>query len=214
MVNDGIIEDKGPQRIEALSDGIFAIAMTILVLSFEVIFDPERSYSNEALVAMLSGLLPDLIYYVMSFMILGIFWIQHHNQFKFIKKSNASLILINIVWLMFITLIPFTTAIVGDHHNTLIAALLFEVNLLLAGMFFALNWIYATSGKRLVQQALDDRMIKWYRKRSLIIPVWSILAIVISLFDPGLGTTVYFTVPVVLYVYVRKTEKYYRRSIV
>ena len=195
------------QRIEALCDGIFAIAMTILALSFESIFEPVHAANNPHIVEMLSQLWPDFIYYVMSFLILGVFWLQHHNQFHFIKHADVGLLFINIIGLMFITLIPFATVIEGDYYYTQIAALFFEVNLFIAGLIFFLHWVYASGGHRLVDKDLDARIISSYRKRNLIIPITSLIAIPLTLVNPKLGPPVYFLVPFVLFVYMLKTKK-------
>ena len=80
-------------RIEALSDGIFAIAMTILILSFETILHRPESYMNEEdFVKTLIGMWPDFIHYVQSFLILGVFWYQSHRQFHYIKSVDVRLL--------------------------------------------------------------------------------------------------------------------------
>lgn len=195
------------QRIEALCDGIFAIAMTILALSFETLFEPAHKAENGQLLRMLAQLWPDFLYYVMSFFILGVFWLQHHNQFHFIKHADIGLLFINIIGLMFITLIPFATVIEGDYHNTHVAAFFFELNLFIAGVVFFLHWVYASSGHRLVDKDLDERIIASYRKRNLIIPAMSLVAMPLTLINPKLGTAVYFLVPGVLFLYMLKTRK-------
>ena len=85
-----------PNRIEALSDGIFAIAMTILVLSFEVILKHPSDLSERYLLDSMDELWPDFLHYAESFIILGVFWYQHHRQFHYIKKVDSILIFINI----------------------------------------------------------------------------------------------------------------------
>jgi len=126
-------------RIEALSDGIFAIAMTILILSFETALQHPSHINEKFINRIIIGLWPDFLHYAQSFIILGTFWYQHHLQFHYIKNADAGLILINILGLMFIGMIPFSTVLVSDFGHTLSAALLFEINLLVAGLIFFMH---------------------------------------------------------------------------
>ena len=186
-------------RIEALSDGIFAIAMTILILSFETVLQQPSAYANENhFIKALTGLWPDFIHYVQSFIILGAFWYQHHRQFHYIKSVDVTLLFINIIGLMFIGLIPFTTVIVSDYGIFSSAAVVFEINLFLAGMVFFLHWLYATHKHRLVEKDLDISIVRYYRKRNLVIPVISLVALPLSVVAPRTGTLLYFIVPVIL----------------
>jgi uncharacterized membrane protein len=188
-------------RIEALSDGIFAIAMTILVLGFDNFLVPQKSLTEEALFKIFLGLWPDLLHYVESFVILGIFWIEHHRQFHFIRHTDLKSLFINIFVLMSIALIPFSTVVVGDYGHMRTASFIFEANLLFAGLMFYAHWLYATNRHRLVDSDLSARVINFYKKRNLIVPLISILAIVISFIHPRLGTILYFSVPFILILY-------------
>ena len=195
-------------RIETLSDGIFAIAMTALVLSFdEIIFMPARSMREDLLFDKLVTLWPDFIYFVQSFMILGIFWYLHHRQLHFVKYANGNMLALNICGLMFITLIPFTTVLVGDYGQVFIASFLFELNLFLAGIVFYLHWVYVTRKMCLVDQCLSPRIVSYYKKVSLIVPAISVFAIGLSLVYPHwgrYGAFFYFSIPVILFFYKHK----------
>ena len=151
-------------RVEALTDGIFAIAMTILVLSFETILKHPSELSEKYLTTTLVNLWPDFLHYAQSFVILGTFWYQHHRQYHYIKRADMVLIFLNIIGLMFIGLIPFSTVVVSDFGNVHSAALVFEINLLIAGFVFFIHWIYASSKHRLLDAELDPRIIKFYRR--------------------------------------------------
>ena len=199
MDNEKSVGTLKTNRIEALSDGIFAIAMTILILSFEAVLQQPIEYANEShFIKALTGLWPDFIHYVQSFIILGAFWYQHHRQFHYIKRVDITLLFINIIGLMFIGLIPFTTVIVSDYGNFRLAAVLFELNLLLAGIVFFLHWLFATHKHYLVDKDLDISIIRYYRKRNLIIPAISLVALLLSVVAPRVGTLLYFIVPVIL----------------
>ncbi len=185
-------------RIEALSDGIFAIAMTILILSFETMLQQPARLDEKDVMNMLFELWPDFFHYVISFVILGVFWFQHHHQFHYIKSVDVMLLFINIAGLMFIGLIPFTTAMVSDYSHTRAAAIVFEMNLFIAGLIFFLHWIYASHRHCLVDGRLEPGVIRFYRMRNLVIPGVSVCAMLLSLYRPRLGTMLYFLVPFIL----------------
>ena len=125
---------------------------------------------------------------------------EHHHQFHFIKRTDSKLSFINILGLMFISLIPFSTALVGDYGQLRLPALIFEGNLLLAGLVFYVHWLYATS-RRLVDPGITPHVIEYYKRRNLIIPLISIAAILLSLTTPRWGTVFYITVPFIMIWY-------------
>ena len=84
MTNEHLNVGMKTNRIEALSDGIFAIAMTFLIIGFDILLSPKKGTSEENLVVSLQALWPDLLHYVEGFIILGAFWMEHHYQFHFI----------------------------------------------------------------------------------------------------------------------------------
>ena len=191
-------------RSEGLTDGIFAIAMTILVLSFEGVLEHPVVMNEKQLLDTIFGLLPDLLHYIESFMLLGVFWFLHHQQFHYIEKTDAALVFINILGLMFIGLVPFTTVMVGDYGQLHPAAVLFEINLLLAGIMFSVHWAYATKNKYLVEKNLDPAIIKYYMVRNMVIPVVALCSIGISFLNPRISIVLLFVVPIILILFRRK----------
>lgn len=186
------------KRVEALCDGIFAIAMTLLIVGFNDMVNWPKSLNETELRSLIFQMLPDLAYYVQSFIILGAFWIEHHHQFHYIKHTNLTLLFISLLAFMFVALIPFSTLIVGDYGHTHIAAILFEANLLCAGLFFYIHWVYAASKPGMTDRALDIKTIKFYNRKNLVIPIVSVIAIAISLVNPQVGSSIYFTVPIII----------------
>ena len=97
-------------RLEAFSDGVFAIAITILVLNITI---QDVSYAD--LPAALLGLVPKITSYVMSFILIGLYWIGHHFYFERIKQVDGNFVLMNIVLLMLISFMPFPTFLLGKY---------------------------------------------------------------------------------------------------
>src|ERR1700755_2875396 len=127
------ISGQNIQRIEALSDGVFAIALTLLVLDIRVPVQEHVVYEKDLIVEF-SKLTPKLLAYLLSFMTLGIFWTAHSSQFHFIEKSDRNLNWINLSFLLFVTIIPFTTAFLSEYITFRFAVVLYWSNLLLMGL--------------------------------------------------------------------------------
>ncbi len=181
-------------RIETLVDGIFAIAMTLLVLSIGV---PDIAYnlSEAAFQQQLWALWPKLMCYALSFWILSGFWRNNHQQFQFIKRSDPTLITINVFWLLFIALVPFSTEIISEYGGSYITAnVIFQLNLLFAGILYYLNWYYSV-WKGLVDENLNENTLKLMRDINLLLPLCSVLALGLSVYFFAWSSLAYLLSP-------------------
>ncbi len=135
-------------RIEALSDGIFAIAMTILILNIHA---PDKETVDR--IGLLKALLNNAIEfytYFLSFLLLGIFWIIQRRQMSIFIKTDQKHMWLTIFLLMFICLVPFSASLQSDYSNDTVAAFIFCFNMFVIGLFFLGIWHYATKNHRLV----------------------------------------------------------------
>ncbi len=188
------------RRMETLIDGVFAIAMTLLVLDFKVPTIPEGS-SVDALPKLILALWPNFFNYVQSFMLLGLFWIVHHRQFDCIQFIDHGLLWLNIGSLMFIALIPFSTSLIAQYGDVQIGAVIFECNLLVIGCFLYVQWWYVTRKRHLLDPNLSEQKIILIRKRNLFVPIVSLVAIGISFVNPEWSEVPYFAVPLIMIKY-------------
>ncbi|HEB12472.1 MAG TPA: DUF1211 domain-containing protein [Actinobacteria bacterium] len=182
-------------RVQALTDGVYAIAMTILVLNFEV---PRVSKTSPALLEALQGFQLQFYDFMLSFFLLAVFWTVHHRQFHLIKKSDDGLLWINILSLAFVVLIPFTTSIYSEYRGVTIAAMLFELNIFLLGSMKFIQWIYITHNHRLVDPGLSQSTIENGKLLNLVTPVISMIAMVIALFAPDSSTLAFLFIPLLI----------------
>ncbi|MBM3118553.1 MAG: DUF1211 domain-containing protein [Chloroflexi bacterium] len=184
-------------RIQALADGIFAIAMTLLVLNL-ILPDATAGLPNVKLHALLIEQAHKFYNYFLSFMLLAIFWIVHHHQFHFIKRADSRLLWINMFILMAVALMPFSSDIIGDFSGTITAEVFFAGNLLILGLLFLANWAYATSNHRLVDPDLDKEAIIRGLRRSMVTPAVSVVVIALAFVIPSWCTLLYLIIPVLL----------------
>ena len=183
-------------RIEALTDGVFAIVMTLLVLDISI---PEiaRSSVQAELPGRLLELWPKFYSYALSFVVLGLMWISHRRIFHYIKRSNTGLLWINIIFLMFVALIPFSTSLLGDYRMEQLTFMVYGINLFLIFAMMFILWTYATGKYRLVDSEIDPRLVK-KRKLSIITPS---LIIVLTIGISFVNVIAAFAILVLMLVY-------------
>ncbi len=148
----------GKSRIEALSDGVFAIAMTLLVLKLEV---PGLMHhaSNADMLQQLLDLAPAFATYIVTFLIAGGFWFLHHLTFHFIRQVSGLLLWINLVFLMFVALLPFSAGLMGHLFVHPVSQLFYYGNQLAIAVLLILHWQYAKH-KNLLGTACDHEDIR------------------------------------------------------
>ncbi len=142
------------ERLETFSDGVFAIAATLLIL--EIQLPPTGSVTQGLL-----DLWPSYLAYAISFLTIGIMWINHHSICKQVDRVDRTFLAINVVFLMVIAFLPFPTSVLASHlHQDAKAAVFFYglTNVLMAVMFNAV-WFYASIGRRLISADADERTI-------------------------------------------------------
>lgn len=177
------------KRIETLVDGIFAIAMTLLVLGLDV---PRISYpaTNDQILNILIGMSPQFFIYFLSFVLLATFWRINHSQFNLIKKIDQGLLWINVFWLLLVALVPFSTNLVGDYGYLTVPMVFFHLNLFLIGALFNLNWYYAVK-HNFIDEKVDKHFIESSRNINLTLPVCALIAIGLAFITPEFSSLVY-----------------------
>jgi len=180
-------------RLEALSDGIFAFAMTLLVLDLQ--FPDAAVLSKLPLSALLWGQADRFFNYFLSFVLLAIFWMVHHQTFHHIRRLNAALLWLNILLLSFIVLIPFSTSLIGDFDKHTLADAVFAGNIFVIGVFNLWIWFYATKERRFTGPDLEEVFIKQGLVKGLMVPLVSLLVIAASFVIPGNSSYLFLLIP-------------------
>ncbi|HME81934.1 MAG TPA: TMEM175 family protein [Candidatus Eremiobacteraceae bacterium] len=150
-----LIAGQSLERLAALSDGVFAVAMTLLVLDLRA---PVSSliHSERELWQALLALAPRLLPYFMTFMTLGIFWVGQQTQFNRFVRSDRDLTWIQIGFLLVVTLMPFSTSLLAEFITYRVALLVYWFNILLLGVFIFVSWRYATRAGLLKEDTTPD----------------------------------------------------------
>jgi uncharacterized membrane protein len=148
-------------RIEALSDGVFAIAITLLVIDLKLPDTTEGGVWHGLVHAW-----PQFAAYLTSFFIIGIMWANHHSMFRSIVRADRILLFLNLLLLLWTTLLPFPTRLVAEKlrdggSNAAQAAAVYSATLTLAAISFSLIWTYAVRGGRLIAEPLGNARDEW-----------------------------------------------------
>lgn len=176
-------------RLEAFSDGVFAIAITLLVLEIKV---PP---SNVPLEVGLLQLWPSYLAYSVSFLVIGAIWINHHAMFQHIVHVDETLLLLNVIHLMIIAFLPFPTAVLAQafthEAGEQIAAAFYGSNLTVIGILVTAMWYYAAHGHRLLGKHLTPKEARQIGRRFLIGPPTYAVATAVALVAPWLALLIF-----------------------
>ncbi len=187
-------------RLEALSDGIFAFAMTLLVIGLglpeKTSLIPSDYYALHVLVSLGSAFLN----YVLAFLILGVFWLSQRTLFYSIRAHDTIFTWINLVMLMFVALLPFSTSYSGDFSTIPIGPMVFEANLFAIGVCICFLWWYASHDYRLIESTLRPEYIRKVSLQNLVVPGISIACIIFALEGSIWSLSLYLMIPIVIYI--------------
>jgi uncharacterized membrane protein len=160
------IAGQSVERIAALSDGIFAVAMTLLVLDLKVPV-AESIHSEHDLRGALLALAPRLLMFAMSVLTLGIFWVGQQTQLNNLERSDRSLSWIHLAFLGVVSLVPFSTALLAEFTRYRTALVIYWLNILLLGVILYLSWTCAVE-KQLLKPDLTREVHSAIQNRILI----------------------------------------------
>ena len=171
-------------RLEALSDGVYAVALTLLVLDLKL---PVKSYggNDAALAEALYALLPNLLTWLLSFWVLAIYWLAQVRLYRLIKAVDVNVVRLAFAELALISLLPFSTSLIGEHGDLVPAAVIYSLNLVGFSTLSLVRTNYILKNPALHESQLAhelDRVLRagvWLR-------LWcSLMALFLAFFFPG-----------------------------
>lgn len=181
-------------RLEALSDGIFAIAITLIVLEIQVPHVSGPNTTAELLVA-LQRILPLAGAYVLSFVMLGIYWIGHHNQMHFIHQVDRPFIWLNLMFFMFICFIPFSAGLLGSYPLEWVSIVIYALNLIFNGLSLLAIWTYACEHGLTREPVHPELMRNVVLRISMPVAVYAV-AIVVAFFAAPIALAMLLLPPI------------------
>jgi uncharacterized membrane protein len=180
-------------RIETLVDGIFAIAMTLLVLDLAVP-DINGPLSNMIVQNAVYSLLPAFISLIVSFVLLAMFWNIHHRIYSQVKSVNGTLLWINIIWLLCIVLVPFSDSLNGKYGHFTISDAIFNVNMLAIASVLLLNVYIVRRNDSILNEKADMNQLASSEKATILFILIALLALFLAFIIPRWGNLVYLLI--------------------
>lgn len=203
------------ERLILFSDAVFAIAITLLVIEIKI---PElhEEASDTAILHSLKHLIPKFIGFIISFILIGVYWTIHHRLFGFVINFDRKLLFLNLLFLFFIVLMPFSTGLYGEYAGPE----LFRAQLKVPMTFYVLNiffvgianyfmWSHISKANRkLCEPTADPAVIKMARTRSLIVPLVFLLMLPVAYFV-RVEAAVYIPIliPIIMKIIQKKFDK-------
>jgi TMEM175 potassium channel family protein len=193
-------------RVLAITDGVFAIIMTLLVLDVHV---PELS-QGQSLNEALREVRASLTAFAISFILAGMYWVGHRDLFALIRRTDRNLVWLNILYLLPLCLLPFGTKLLGRYDQEARALRVYGLVLVAIAIMRAVIWLYATNRPHLLWQRLDDRQRRAGLAIAVVPGLIYLLAILIAEAVPAVALAIYAGIPLLYFLSItvlRRTRK-------
>jgi uncharacterized membrane protein len=190
-------------RVESLSDGVFAIVLTLMVFQIRV---PD--VAPDKLWRQLLHQAPEFYSYAVSFVLVGIYWVAHHNMYHLVKRSTRLLLWMNLLFLMFVGFVPYSVALVGRYADIQRVMIIYGVHLMIISGLLFIQWWYVTRHKNLLISPLSPEFIRSVDLKILQAPAVCVLAILTS-FISVRGSYLLYLLTIVLYLLPSHMDKFW-----
>lgn len=177
-------------RLVFFSDGVIAIAITLLALDLRL--PDTHGISNRDLVVMLTQLAPRYVAFVISFVVIGAYWRAHHRMFRFIHRFDAGLLFRNIVFLFFVVQLPFLTSVLGTHGDLFAAIALYGAGMACMGLSSVWIWKYAAACH--LVSGVTPSQAKYLVRRAMIVPIVFLISIPVGFARPQVAALSWFSI--------------------
>lgn len=188
--------ERSAHRLVQFSDGVFTVALTLLVIDIGIP-NLAAGASEGELVKQLGAQLPNIVAFILSFWVVGEYWLIHHRDFLFIRRYDGRLMLLNLLFLMTVCFIPWPTAVLGHYGGYLTTWVLYSASMAAMGFAAAALWVYASARPSLADNVTPD-LRRYYAYRALVQPIVFLVSIPIAAVSLVAGQLSWIAIVVVL----------------
>ncbi|MBN8837659.1 MAG: DUF1211 domain-containing protein [Sphingobacteriia bacterium] len=198
------------ERIALFSDAVFAIAITLLIIEIKIPEIHPGEISDQELWHVLVQASPKFIGFFVSFFVVGLYWLGHHRLFAYVINTNSKLLWSNLLFLLPIVMMPFSTAFLSEYYDSSLKLPLaiYTLTICMAGFFFFRLWQVIGNPKYDLSKNLSKAILNYNIARSLTIPLVFICACLLSLVNPGIAYLIPPITPLITYL----VKRYYKRK--
>ena len=190
-------EDFQPERVAFFSDAVFAIAITLLIIDIKV---PEQTgkVTDAWLWNYLGSILTKLIGFFVSFFVIGLYWLSHHRLFRYVNKFHPKLLWANLLFLLPIILMPFSTAFFSEYAipGLRVPIMIYTINIVFTGLMSFRLWKIVSSPKYNMSIIVNNKPVRNYNLvRALAVPLAFVCVYIFSFFSGWMGYLVLYSLP-------------------
>ena len=197
------------ERLILFSDAVFAIAITLLVIEIKIPEIHEKPVTENAVLHKLAELIPKFVGFLVSFLLIGQYWIVHHKMFSFVINFTDRLIWLNILFLFAIALMPFSTAFYSEYvlRGVITPVVFYSANIALLGLANFLMWKYLSNQKNNLTENLTPALAKYFSLRALTVPTIFAIFAFVYLYYPMIAFFIPIFIPFILRVIFNPMKK-------
>lgn len=197
------------ERLILFSDAVFAIAITLLVIEIKIPEIHEGPVTDDALLYKLRQLIPKFIGFLVSFLLIGQYWIVHHRMFGYVINFTDRLIWLNILFLLAVVLMPFSTGFYSEYaeSNTMTPVIFYTANIACLGFLNFFMWRYISKPQRKLSENLTKPMANFFSTRALAVPTIFIIFCFVYLYAPKIAFWIPPLIPLILRILFNPMKK-------
>src|SRR5258706_11281736 len=197
------------ERMILFSDAVFAIAITLLVIEIKVPEIPQESLTEGSLLRALAHLIPKFVGFLISFLLIGQYWIVHHRMFGFVINFTDRLIWLNILFLLAIALMPFSTGFYSEYviRKVFSPVIFYTANIAMLGIINFFMWRYISRPKHKLTENLTPALSKYFSLRAITVPVIFIIFSFVYLYAPKIAFWIPMSIPVIMRIIFNPMKK-------
>ena len=188
------------ERLILFSDAVFAIAITLLVIEIKIPEIHEKPVTDNAVLHKLAELIPKFVGFLVSFLLIGQYWIVHHRMFSFVINFTDRLIWLNILFLFAIALMPFSTGFYSEYvlKAVVTPVIFYTANIALLGLANFLMWRYLSNKKNNLTENLTPALAKYFSLRALTVPTIFVIFSFVYLYNPTIAFFIPMLIPFIM----------------
>ena len=188
------------ERLILFSDAVFAIAITLLVIEIKIPELPRDQVTDDHLLLKLAELIPKFIGFLVSFLLIGQYWIVHHRMFGYIINFNNRLIWLNLLFLLGVALMPFSTGFYSEYAGVPVLApvIFYTCNIALLGILNFFMWRYISNPNKGLTENLSPQLARYSSLRAITVPVIFIAFTIVYTQSPVIAVFIPMSIPLLL----------------
>jgi uncharacterized membrane protein len=203
------------ERMILFSDAVFAIAITLLAIEIKIPEIEKELVSEKTLTEALTHLIPKFVGFLVSFAVIGIYWMVHHRMFGFVVNYSQKLLRLNLIFLFFVAFMPFSTGFYSSYLPLFekTPVIFYSTNIICLGIMNYLIWRHISNPKNKLSEGVTPLADKLFRLRALTVPaIFVVFAVVYTSLNPRLAAWIPVLIPLIMRRIVKVIEKNYEKK--